>query len=84
MDPSVLARRRFWPPVSSQLAERGVGAGTGVPLVPSSTDCTDPIGFASIGIGGTTGVTGSITSVTVLGVTVVFTGGKTGSVTVFE
>jgi hypothetical protein len=61
-----------------------VGPGTGVPLVASSIGWTDPIWFGSTGAGGTSGVTGSINSVTLGGVTVVFTGGKTGSVTVLE
>jgi hypothetical protein len=51
--------------------------------VESSTDCIDPVWVGSTGAGGTIGVTGSITSVTFGGVTVV-TGGKTGSVTVLE
>jgi hypothetical protein len=47
-----------------------------------STGCVDPIWLGSTGAGGNT--TGSMISVTFLGVSVVFTGGKTGSVTVFE
>jgi hypothetical protein len=53
-----------FPVAPRQLADVGVGPGTCVPLVVSSTGWADPIWIGATGAGGTSEVTGSITSVT--------------------
>jgi hypothetical protein len=50
-------------PATRQLAVTGAGPGADMPVVESSTDCIDPVWVGSTGAGGTSGVTGWITSV---------------------